>query len=284
MELTDLKVFVTVAEEGSVSRAAERLEYVQSNVTARIRKLESEIGVALFFRHPKGVTLTDKGIVFREYALSILNLSEESLRAVREKSYPSGPLSIGVVETVTCGNFMNALSAFQNRYPDVTLSLITGASSELLSMVLANQLDGAFVTGGMASSKLVSEYEMRDELVLLTTNQEEAYPDLSNTKWAVSPKGCPFRTVLEQWLHREGIAFDNMIEIGSLETLLSCVRAGLASTLLPTSVLTGDYQSLAAYPIPEKFRFTNTNLVRRKDRFYGKAFAAFAEMINQSGL
>nr|WP_275983738.1 LysR family transcriptional regulator [Paenibacillus hamazuiensis] len=282
--MTDLKVFVSVAEEGGISRAAEKLEYVQSNVTARIRKLESEIGVALFHRHPKGVALTEKGAQFRDYALTILSLAEEAVRAVQEKPHPSGPLVIGVVETVTCGNFMNALSDFQSSYPEVSLSLVTGTSSELLAMVMDRRLDGAFVTGDIPPAQLIFEYTVKDEIKLLTHEKGGVYPDLSSAKWAVSPKGCPFRKVLEEWLDSEGISLRNVIEIGSLETLMSCVKSGLACTLLPASVLKGEYRSLRAYPIPEPFRFTSTSLVRRSDRFSGKAFAAFAEMVRVNGL
>lgn len=284
MELIDLKVFLSIAEEGSISRAAERLEYVQSNVTARIRKLESELGVALFYRHSKGVTLSEKGIVLRKYALTIMNLSEEAVKEVRETSYPSGPFAIGVVETVTCGNFMNILSDFQLQYPDVSLSLITGTSSELLAKVLNYQLDGAFITGDIKSPQLICEYTMQEQVKLLTQKTDEVYPDLSNTKWAVFPEGCPFRAILEEWLGSKGIPLVNMIEISSLETLLSCVRSGLAATLLPQSVLTGAYKSLGAFTLPAAFGCTQTNLVRRNAPFSSKALTAFVEMVKIAGL
>ncbi|RXZ80634.1 LysR family transcriptional regulator [Paenibacillaceae bacterium] len=291
MELTDLKVFVMVAEEGSVSRAASRLDYVQSNVTARIQKLESELGIPLFHRHPKGVALTDKGTTFREYAHTILNLSAEAVRAVQETAHPSGQLSIGVVDTVNCGNFLNALSEYQSQYPDVSLSLLTGTSSELLAKVLNHQLDGAFVTEYSDSPKLIMEYTEQDEVKLLTQQSDADASDgilssssLANRKWAVSPKGCPFRSRLEQWLQSEGIVLANLIEISSLDTLLGCVRSGLASTLLPTSVLYGEFAQLDAHAIPEQFRFTQTSLVRRNDRFRSNAFTAFVEMVKANGM
>ncbi|WP_145019068.1 LysR family transcriptional regulator [Paenibacillus sp. Y412MC10] len=284
MEMTDLKVFISVAEEGGISRAAKKLDYVQSNVTARIRKLESEIGADLFHRYPKGVRLTEKGAQFRDYALAILSLTDEAIRAVQEKSHPSGPLVIGVVETVTCGNFMNVLSDFQSCYPEVSLSLVTGTSSELLSMVMDRRLDGAFVTGDIPPSQLVFEYTVKDEIMLVTAGMAGACPDLSSARWAVSPIGCPFRRVLEEWLDSAGILRKTFIEIGSLETLMSCVKSGLAFTLLPASVLKGEYRSLGAYQIPEHLRFTSTSLVRRNDRFCSKAFAAFAEMVRLKGL
>ncbi|MFE5318970.1 LysR family transcriptional regulator [Paenibacillus sp. NPDC056579] len=284
MELTDLKVFVTVAEEGNISGAAQRMDYVQSNVTARIRKLESELGVPLFHRHPKGVSLTDKGVVFREYAASIVQMSDEAVRAVQDTPYPSGPLCIGVVDTLNCGSLMRALSSFQSRHPEVSLTLLTGPSGDLLDMVLSHKLDGAFVTGDYPPAKLLCEHATRDELRLLTPLTGDEYPDLAALKWAVSPKGCPFRAILEQWLQSIGLALDNIIEISSLETLLSCVRAGLASTLLPASVLNGDDGTIGVYPVPEPFRYTKTSLVRRNDRFTSKAFTVFAEMVKASGM
>ncbi|QBD78359.1 LysR family transcriptional regulator [Ktedonosporobacter rubrisoli] len=284
MELTDLKIFVSIANEGSVSRAAERLDYVQSNVTARLRKLESELGVSLFHRHPKGVTLTEKGQVFCDYASAILNMAEEAVKVVQEPAEPGGSLTIGIVETGTCGNFMNALADFQTRYPAVSLSLSIGTSAELLTKVLHHQLDGAFVTGNIPSSQLIFDYSTQDELALLTRQDTPTFPKLAETRWAIFPKDCPFRSILQGWLRDEGIALTNIIEISSLEALLSCVRSGLACTLLPRSVLTGEYKHLGTFPVPERFRFINTSLIRRKDRFASKAFMAFVEMIASTGL
>lgn len=282
MELSDLKVFLAIAEERNISRAAERLGYVQSNVTARIRKLEEELGLPLFYRHPKGVTLTDKGVTFGEYAKNILNLSEEAVQVVKETEFPSGPLAIGVVDSVTCLDFMDTLAEFQRRYPDVSLSIWSGTSSDLLTKVLDHQLDGAFVIGEFDSPYLVSEHIQREELTLVTPPHMRGFPDLSQTRWAVSPAGCPFRRALEAWLRSEGVSFDNIIEFSSLETLIGCVRSGLAATLLPASVLAVDYSAFGSFPIPEQYRYTQTCLIRRKDRYSSKAFVAFSKLILDS--
>jgi LysR family transcriptional regulator, cell division regulator len=278
MELTDLKVFLRIADEGNITRAAEQLGYVQSNVTARVKKLENELGIPLFNRHSNGVTLTEKGRMFRDYACSILNLSEEAVRAVQETPYPSGSLTIGVVDTVHCGHFIKSLSDYQTMYPDVTLSLLTGSSSELIAQVLNYQLDGAFVTGNIPP-KLVADYVEEDEVKLLTKSKEQPFPDLAVTKWAVAPTGCPFRNILERWLLSEGIPLTNMIEVSSLETQLGIVRSGLAATLLPSSVLSGEFADMGSFSIPEVYRHTSTRLIRRNDRFRNKAFSAFTELV-----
>lgn len=278
MELTDLKVFLRIADEGNITRAAEQLGYVQSNVTARVKKLENELGIPLFNRHSNGVTLTEKGRMFRDYACSILNLSDEAVRAVQETPYPSGSLTIGVVDTVHCGHFIKSLSDYQTMYPDVTLSLLTGSSSELIAQVSNYRLDGAFVTGNIPP-KLVADYVEEDEVKLLTKSKEQPFPDLAVTKWAVAPTGCPFRNILERWLLSEGIPLTNMIEVSSLETQLGIVRSGLAATLLPSSVLSGEFADMGSFSIPEAYRHTSTSLIRRNDRFRNKAFSAFTELV-----
>lgn len=282
LELSDLKLFQTIAEEGSISGAAKRLDYVQSNVTARLRRLEDELGVLLFHRRPKGVQITEKGALFRKYADSILQMADESIKILQDHGKPSGSLKMGVVETVTCGNFMNLIASYQSRYEEVSLSLETGNSLELMEKVENYELDAAFVTGELSNTNFLTDFLLTDEIVLLSGRT--LAPDLIEQKWAISPRGCPFRMRLEQWLKDEGIALKNFIEISSLETLLSSVRAGLTSTILPKSVLKGPYADLHVYPIPESYRFIETGLIRRKEKYMSHAYKAFAALVQEEGL
>lgn len=288
MELTDLKVFLAIMESGSISRAAETLGYVQSNVTMRVHKLESELGIQLFNRYPKGVTPTKKGQIFSKYASDILFLAEEAIQAVREPDYPCGSLVIGVVETVSStSQFMRALSEFQNKYPEVALSLVTGTSPQNYEKVLNRQLDGAFITGEFDLSALQVVYEILDEVVLLTDYDRKDLsepPSIANKAWVVFPQGCPFRAASEDWLRSEGAPPANIIEISTLETMLNCVRAGLGYTLLPESTVNQEDERLCTYPVPERYRHATTRLVYRKGQFESKAFAAFADCIKAADI
>ncbi|WP_010277119.1 LysR family transcriptional regulator [Paenibacillus senegalensis] len=295
MELSDLKVFQAIAEEASISGAAKRLDYVQSNVTARLRKLEEELGVVLFRRTVKGMTITEKGQLFRRYADSILQMADEAVMAVQEQDQPGGTLRIGVVETVTCGNFMNLLAAYQAQNEQVSLRLETGNPLQLMEKVKNYELDGALVTGDIPKTAFILDYVQTDEVVLLsgkaidfgnTRNAEEAMEisALSAIKWAVSQEGCPFRSRLARWLKDEQAALTNFIEISSLETLLSSVKEGLACTLLPKSVLSGSYEHLHVTPVPAPYTFIETGLIRRQDKYVSRAYKAFAELVREQGL
>lgn len=85
MDFNELRIFKAVAEEGNVSRAAERLNCVQSNVTARIRQLDESLKVTLFHRKSRGVSLTAAGRVLLDYAERIMVLVSEAVRIVQEQ-------------------------------------------------------------------------------------------------------------------------------------------------------------------------------------------------------
>ncbi|GIO57438.1 LysR family transcriptional regulator [Paenibacillus cineris] len=288
MELTDLKVFMAIVKEGSITRAAEKLGYVQSNLTTRVRKLESELGAQLFLRTPKGVVLAEKGLVLYQYATDILMLAEEAAKAVKEPDYPCGPLSIGVVETIaSTAPFIQALSEFQTQYPEVSLSLVTATSKENYEKVLDRRLDGAFLTGEFELSSLQIAFEIQEEVVLLTPAGQgtETFAKTGNPAWVVFPKGCPLRAANEDWLHSQEEQGMNMIEVSTLETMLNCVRAGIGSAFLTRMAVTAtaDEDGVRMYPVPEQYQFVTTRLVSRKEQFQSQAFLAFATCVKRAG-
>ncbi|MBO1912454.1 LysR family transcriptional regulator, partial [Microvirga sp. 3-52] len=100
MEFKDLEIFQMVAEKGTISGAARELSYVQSNVTARIQKLEVELNTPLFNRHNRGMTLTPEGKKLLVYSEKILSLTNEMKKVIQSREEPAGKLEIGTVETV----------------------------------------------------------------------------------------------------------------------------------------------------------------------------------------
>ncbi|MFT3654464.1 HTH-type transcriptional regulator HdfR [Bacillus sp. B01(2024)] len=99
MESGDLKIFQAVARKGSISKAAESLHYVQSNVTNRIQQLERQLQTQLFYRTNRGMTLTPAGESLLKDADRILQLLYEAQKNAQEAGHPNGPLRIGSLET-----------------------------------------------------------------------------------------------------------------------------------------------------------------------------------------
>ena len=99
MDAADLKFFEEVAQSGGMSRAAKKLNTVQSNVTRRIRTLESELNVALFNRTGRGVSLTPAGEQLLPFAIRVARLIDEAARAIGDDGRPKGSLVVGSLET-----------------------------------------------------------------------------------------------------------------------------------------------------------------------------------------
>src|SRR5215210_282454 len=154
MDVADLVTFEAVARSGSMTRAAQELVTVQSNVTARVQRLEQELGVPLFYRHSRGVTLTSAGERLTPYAERIRQLMEEARHAVQEASHPGGPLRVGSLETTASLRLPPILTAYATAYPDVDIILQTGTTAELVAAVLDRRMEAALVAGPIAHPDL----------------------------------------------------------------------------------------------------------------------------------
>src|SRR3981081_2400685 len=171
VELTDLITFSAVARTGGITRAAEELNTVQSNVTQRVKALEAEIGAALFERHSRGMTLTGAGRRLLPYAQRMAALSREAVLAARDEGEPKGPLSIGSMETTAAVRLPSLLAEFHRRFPAVRLTLRTSTTADLVAGVLDGSLDGAFVAGPIDHAELSSTIAFREELVLVSARR-----------------------------------------------------------------------------------------------------------------
>ena len=289
MDSHDLRVFAAVARLGSMSQAAEHLNTVQSNVTARIRTLEERLGTTLFNRHRSGVALTPAGRRLLPYAERIGHLLADAARAARDDGAPSGPLVIGALETTAALRLSPLLTAYVRAWPDVDLSLRTGTSAEMIDAAMAQALDGAFVCGPVVHPDLVTEVAFTEELVVLTTPAAPhlaAALDAGDVRIAVLKAGCAYRRRLEDLLIRRGIVAPRILEFGTLETVMASVAAGLAITLLPRALIGPVWQAgrVAVHTVPPEEAQVETLFIRRRDAHQSSALSAFLTMARASRL
>lgn len=282
MNLADLRFFASVARHGSMNRAASELHTVQSNVTARIRSLEDSIGVSLFDRHARGVSLTPAGERMLPFVGRIAKLVAEAEAAARDDGTPNGRLLLGTLETTAALRLSPVLAAFTKAYPKVRLALTTGTTSSLMEDVLACRLDGAFVAGPLLHPGLTAEAVFREELVLVTPRSiggPEALAEWDDLRTIVFRAGCSYRQRLDALLAAFGVvASGPPLEFGSLDAILGCVAAGIGVTLLPRAVAAaeGTRERVAIHELPEDRAMVETLLIHRSDAYLSSAFTAFA--------
>ena len=123
MELTELKIFKAVAEQGGILRAASTLNRVQSNVTTRVKQLEARLGTRLFSREGRRLVLTAEGKVLLGYAERLLQLSSEAQAAVKGRA-PHGALKLGALESTAATRLPPVLARFHKAHPAVRLELL----------------------------------------------------------------------------------------------------------------------------------------------------------------
>ena len=282
MESMDLRFFEAVARLGGMNRAAAELNTVQSNVTARIRRLEDALGVHLFYRHRRGVTLTSAGRRLLPYASKIAHLMADAYRAAKDDGTPSGALIVGSLETTAALRLSPVLAVYVASYPAVDLVLRTGTTCELINQVLEHQLEGAFVCGPVNHPELEEDPVFREELVLLADQSVKSFDDLArkkDLKIVVLRVGCSYRLRLEAVLAKQGIVGFRQLEFGTLEAIFSCVSAGLGVTLLPKSLVGPIWQDgrLSVHRLPATDAYVDTVFICRRDAFVSSALSAFVE-------
>jgi DNA-binding transcriptional LysR family regulator len=144
MDLGDLHIFRSVVQAGGVTRAAEKLNRVQSNVTTRVRQLEADLGVELFVRDGKKLHLSSAGRLLLDYADRLLELAQEAREAVHDAK-PRGLLRLGSIESTASVRLPVPMNEYLTRYPDVSLELRIGTPRELAAAVREGELDAALV-------------------------------------------------------------------------------------------------------------------------------------------
>ena len=285
MDIRDLTVFAAAARHGSVTKAAQALSTVQSNVTARIRLLETELHVQLFHRTHRGITLTKKGQQLLPYAQQMLSLVESAKAAISDSTDVRGTLHIGSLQSTASARLPEVLKAYAARYDQVDIGVATGTSAELIAQVLDSRLDAAFVSGVEEHPELDVMASFVEELVLVAPpsyRTVKAY--LKSTalpKVLVYRVGCHYRQRLERYLSSEGIGFLNQMEFGTVDGIIGCVAAGLGITILPRSVVerSARRNDVAIHALPRPYRHMETQFITHTAQVRSLALARLIDIV-----
>ncbi|HBO3684468.1 TPA: LysR family transcriptional regulator [Pseudomonas aeruginosa] len=241
MDLSSLDIFRAVAREASVTRAAQQLQRAQSNVTTRIRQLEEDLGVELFLRDGKRMSLTERGSEFLAYAEQLLALADEARQSMHPAE-PGGRLRLGSMESTAASRLPALLATYHKACPRVALEVSTGTSRALFDGVRARRLDCALVAAGpgwageLDGSGLRGEPLFREELLMILPAEHPPVHDVAEVRLrtlAGFARGCTYRQLAEDSL---GTPL-TVQEVGSYHAILACVAAGACVGVLPRSVL-----------------------------------------------
>lgn len=281
MDISDLVVFKAVVEHKGVTRAAEALHRVPSNVTARLKKLEGELHTELFLRENNRLSVNSAGLRLLDYTDKILQLQKSAIAELTHAE-PAGLLRLGSMESSAASRLPNVLSRYHNSYPAVQIELMTAASMPLVDKVLEGLLDVVMASDPPEDPRLSCVHCFDEELVVIMPASWATLETLPVSLTMVGyTKGCSYRHRLEKWLKRQGRICEKIIEIPSHYTMLGCVIAGMGIGMVPRSVLSlhkteGLTEGLTVRSVEPDIAHAPTYLISRKDN-PSSAISAFVE-------
>jgi DNA-binding transcriptional LysR family regulator len=268
MDLDDLRIFRAVVQEGGITRAALQLHRVQSNVTTRVRQLETSLGVDLFLREGRRLEVSPAGRVLLDYAERLLDLADEA-RAAVTAGEPRGRLRLGSMESTAAARLPARLAEFHARYPDVQLELRTGPTAPILLELLGGQLDCALVCGPVDDARLESAPIYEEELMIAAPAKHPAIRsarDVQARTLLTFAPGCAYRQRLEAWLAADAVVPERVVELSSYHAMLGCVASGMGIALVPQSLLAiqPHGSAISSHRLPPRLARATTFLVQRR--------------------
>ena len=275
LDLTDLHYFATVAREGGVTRAAERLHRVQSNVTTRVKKLEEHLGCSLFLREGRQMILTAEGHRMLAHAEALLEQAKR-VESLMRQSEPGGVFRLGSMESTAAVRLPGVLERLARAHPGIDLELTTGNPRVLAAKVLDGSLDAAFAADPPDDPRL-DRVVAFEEAVTVVSVSKALQPE---APLLVLERGCPHRARLEHWYAREGWQAARVIEMGSYHAMFGCVLAGMGAALVPESVIATfpEAKRLVRHPLPSSLRVLPTELIWRRDMMSANTRALLAQL------
>ena len=249
MDLSELQVFLTVAKEGSFSRAAERLYRTQPAVSLAIRKLEDSLGQPLFVRGARPVRMTDAGTLLQDYAERLLNLRDEVKKGLMElQGLKRGELSLGVNES-SIHALLPALAKFREVHSGVQVRVHRMFSRDIPHEVVNYRLDLGAVSFVPRETQLQATEILKDELTLvvhpkhvLAKRKEVDVEELGKEAFIAHIVESPFRRKVIELFARHRTVLNMPIEMPTIESIKRFVQMGMGVAIVPRMCVTWEIE------------------------------------------
>ena len=236
LDTQDLLIFKHVADLHSISRAAEKLDYVQSNVSQRIKILEDELSARLLIRSNRGVKLTEEGTTLYKYAEDILKLMQDAKSAIDKNKWREY-LVIGATQTVSAALLPKLFLLFMKENDDIGMSMKTQDKQRLQEMLFYGEIDGMFVNGLFDEERFESVHSLTEDIVFLSHQNFKFEEDGCPTLIVNSDTTCMYRNKTFEVAKDKGYTDPRIMEFDTLESILNAVESGMGMSVVPKRIL-----------------------------------------------
>ena len=239
-----------VARQGSVSRAAENLLVSQPALTARLKRLEEELGASLFVRQPRGMRLTEAGEAYLPFAMRALDTLAEGRHVVNAyEGGGAGRLALGAAPAVSTYVLPALLKRFAVGHPRVAVSVRTGHSEEVLDLVLREQVDLGLVRA-LRHPEIVNTPLYEDRLVLVVEPEHRfasrrgiEVAEIGQEQVILFDRTSSYHELTSAFFRRAGVLPAGVMELDNIDAAKKMVQEGFGVALLPGTAVAGELEA-----------------------------------------
>lgn len=258
MDSNLLKAFITVKNEKSISNAAKKLGYTQSNITSRIKQLEKNLSYSLFHRTNRGVVLTNEGEKLYPFAVDIVKKVEEATSQMRNINHQE-VLKMGTTQSNATIRLIPIIEQLNKDFQDMKIEFNIDSSLNLIEQLLEYQIDIAFINGNPNHKDLETLNTFKDDIYFIEPKDKEAKDNL-----LVYRDTCAYCICLQEYVKQNSDIDYKTMALQNYELMLGLTKAGFGVTLLSKSIID-------KFGYTDKLKLTkvelslDTHLVCRKD-------------------
>jgi len=230
-----MRAFIAVAENQSISIAAKELHQLQSNMTAKIKKIENEFNKELFYRKPRGMELNQEGKKLYAQFKKMISLWEETRSMMSEES---PLLKLGLMVSKIPANFDDAMKALYEKYANLTVTIKTGNTSKIEEDIANGTIDIGFLVGKTDHKSLHYKKCDTEKLVLIGKTIDKPLEEILKTdNLIVSSENCYYKKIFDLLLEDYKVPRSDFVEIAAFDSMVKMCQLGMGVTLLPESDL-----------------------------------------------
>jgi LysR family nitrogen assimilation transcriptional regulator len=289
VDLRQLRYFIAIAEYGSFSEAAARLRVAQSALSRQIGALEDELGVPLFERHARGVTVTASGALLVERAHRVLDeVAEARAEVMAQARLPSGDAVIGTTSTTSRMLYGPLAERFARDYPAVQLRFMEGVPYQLLEGLDTGRIDVAVMVDPDPRASQTLEPLVSEQVYLIGRGDSPDMPtgpcgidELRRVPLILLPRPAGSRVRLDHMATQAGIELTVSHEVANVDVVKDFVARGLGFALLPYSSISPYVAENRFAAVPLSGMHITRTMVRRSDRAPSAAVVVLMEAVRE---
>lgn len=286
MTLRHLKIFITVADLGSMTAAAKALYIAQPTVSQSISELEDYYGIKLFDRLSKKLFITEKGSQLLSYARHITDLVNE-MEYVMKNHDKSGTIKVGASLTIGTYLLPELVNEFIRQYPFWQVKAVTKNTQDIEQLIIRNEIDFAVVEGMVHTPDIIANPFMDDDLLLVCGRKHKLYGiksispgELSGLRFIVREKGSGTRELFENMMAMNEIKWQPDWECNGSDVLKSAAVSGIgvaviSKLLVKKELETGELSGIKIDNIDLKRKFS---VIYHKNKFLTNGMKAFMDL------